>query len=88
MLFRSTLSNGDGAAWLSNNAANWLGNIDVTSMLAFSDGAAGTGSAPAGSEMFLNVPGANIYALLMAQGAYTPVANEVFTVTLETLDEY
>lgn len=83
-----TLSNGDGAAWLSNNAANWLGNIDVTSMLAFSDGAAGTGSAPAGSEMFLNVPGANIYALLMAQGAYTPVANEVFTVTLETLDEY
>lgn len=78
-----TPANGDNGAWSTDQSANWLGNIDVTSMLAFTDGCTGTGSATAGSEMFLNLPSGTIFALLMAQAAYTPAANEVFTLTLE-----
>jgi hypothetical protein len=84
-----TCTNGDGAAWLTTSAAGWIGNIDVTSMLAFSDGAAGTGSCPAGSEIMLRAAASGpIYALLMALGAYTPISGEVFTLTLEELDAY
>jgi hypothetical protein len=78
-----TPANGDNGAWSSDNALNWLGNIDVTSMLAFTDGCTGTGSATAGSEMFLRLANGSLFALIEAKAAYTPVANEVFTVTLE-----
>ena len=82
-------TNGDGGAWLTTSAAGWIGNIDVTSMLAFSDGAAGTGSCPAGSEILLRATAAGpIYALLMALGNYTPANAETFTLTLEELDAY
>jgi hypothetical protein len=57
-------------------------------MLPFTDGAAGTGSAPAGSEMFLRLAGKSVYALLATLGAYTPVANETFTVVLEDVADY
>jgi hypothetical protein len=84
-----TLTNGDNGALLSSNSANWLGNIDVTSMLAFSDGAAGTGSCPAGSEMIIRQgTGKIIYGLLAALGTYTPASAEQFTVTIEELDSY
>src|SRR5436305_14342879 len=39
-----TPANGDNGAWSTDQAANWLGNIDITSLLAFTDGATGTGS--------------------------------------------
>lgn len=82
-------TNGDGGTWLTDNAAHWLGNIDVPSMLAFSDGAAGTGSATAGSEMLIRTyQGAKIYGLLAALGAYTPASSEVFTAVMEELDAY
>lgn len=84
-----TVTNGDGGAWLSNNAANWLGNIDISSMLAFSDGAAGTGSCPAGSEQFIREgSGTVIYGLLAALGAYTPASAEQFTATIETVESW
>jgi hypothetical protein len=83
-----TPANGDGGAWSTDQAAHWLGNIDIPSMLAFTDGAAGTGSAPAGSEMFLRLAGKSIYALVVALGAYTPAANETFTLTLEDVSDY
>ena len=84
-----TVTNGDGAAWLSSNSADWLGNVDVTSMLAFSDGAAGTGSCAAGSEMCIrHKQGKVIYGLLQAQGTYTPTSGEVFTVVLEVIEAY
>jgi hypothetical protein len=84
-----TPANGDGAAWSTDQAAHWLGNIDVTSMLAFTDGCMGTGSATAGSEMFLRLAsGKIVYALLEARAAYTPAANEVFTLTLEDVSDY
>ena len=84
-----TPANGDGGAWSTDQAAHWLGNIDVTSMLAFTDGCAGTGSAASGSEFLVRMSaGKTLSALLMAQAAYTPVANEVFTLWLETLEAY
>lgn len=84
-----TVTNGDGGAWLSSNAADWLGNIDISSMLAFSDGAAGTGSAPAGSEQFIRqASGKIVYGLLMALGAYVPASAEQFTVTIEVVESF
>jgi len=83
-----TPANGDNGAWSTDKAANWLGNIDITSMLAFTDGATGTGSATAGSEMFLRLASGTIFALLEARGAYTPIANEVFTLTLEDVGQW
>lgn len=83
------IANGDGATWLTDSSAHWLGNIDVASMLPFSDGAAGTGSCPAGSEQFIKMyAGSTIYGLLATLGAYTPAANEMFTVVLEEVDAY
>jgi hypothetical protein len=84
-----TPANGDGGNWSTDQAQKWLGNIDVTSMLAFTDGATGTGSLPAGSEAFVRLPaGATVYALIEARAAYTPAANEAFTLTLEDLESY
>lgn len=80
---------GDNAAWNGTGAANWLGNMDVASMLAFTDGAAGTGSAPAGSEMFIKTnSGSTIWAVLAALGTYTPASGEIFTLTLEEVDAF
>ena len=81
-------ANGDNGAWSTDHAASWLGSIDVTSMLAFTDGCTGTGSATAGSEMFLRLAGAAVFALLEAKASYTPVANEVFTLTLEDVGQW
>lgn len=84
-----TPANGDNGAWSTDKAANYLGNIDVASMFAFTDGCTGYGSAAAGSEMRLHLTsGGTIYALMEARAAYTPAANEVFTVKLECLDSY
>jgi hypothetical protein len=57
-------------------------------MLAFTDGCTGTGSATAGSEMFLRLASGAIFALLEAKAAYTPVANETFTLTLEDVGQW
>jgi hypothetical protein len=83
-----TPANGDNGAWATDKAANWLGNIDITSMLAFTDGATGTGSATAGSEMFLRLASGTMFALLEARAAYAPIANEVFTLTLEDVGQW
>jgi hypothetical protein len=80
--------NGDNGAWSTDHAANWLGNIDVTAMLAFTDGCTGTGSATAGSELFLRLASGSIFALIEAKAAYVPVANETFTLTLEDVGQW
>jgi hypothetical protein len=82
-------ANGDNGAWSTSQGANWLGNIDITSMLAFTDGCCGTGSAAAGSEMFIRTAsGGTVFGLLEAKAAYTPASGEVFTVTLEEVDDF
>jgi len=84
-----TPQNGDGAAWLTDQSANYLGSIDVPSMKAFADGCCDIGAAPAGSEFLLRLPaGKTIYSLIEARAAYTPSAGEVFTLTLETVDDF
>lgn len=84
-----TCANGDNGAWSTNKAADYLGNIDVASMFAFTDGCSGFGAAAAGAEMRLKLSsGATIYGLLEARAAYAPASAEVFTVTLECLDGY
>lgn len=83
-----TVTNGDNGAWVSTQAANWLGAIDITAMTAFSDGAAGNGAATAGSELLLRLSATSLTALLEARGAYTPVAQEIFTLTIEELSAY
>jgi hypothetical protein len=84
-----TPANGDGGAWSSNQAGSYLGSIDVASMKPFTDGCCDVGAAAAGSEFLVRLPsGTTIYALIEARAAYTPVASEVFTLTLETVDDY
>ena len=84
-----TSANGDGGAWSTDQSANYLGAIDVPSMKAFTDGCADVGAAAAGSEFLLRLAaGKTIYALLEARAAYAPAANEAFTLTLETVDDF
>lgn len=81
-----TVANGDNGAWSSNKAANYYGSIDVT-VSAFSDGCMGVGAATAGAEVVINpVAGSTIYCLLEARAAYTPAAQETFTLSVECLD--
>ena len=82
-------ANGDGGNWSTDKASSYLGNIDISAMLPFTDGCAGFGSAPAGSEMRLRLSsGTTIFGLLEARAAYVPTANEVFTCKIECLDGY
>jgi hypothetical protein len=78
-----TPSNGDGGNWLTNQANNYVGSLDVTLDKVFTDGAAGNGAPNTGSE--INFTSDVYYGLLEARAAYTPVANEQFTVELEVL---
>lgn len=78
-----TVTNGDNGAWLSDNGANYLGAFDITVDKAFSDGAAGNGAPLIGSE--INTVADTVYGLLEARAAYTPGSAEVFTITLEVL---
>ena len=83
------VANGDNGAWSTSKAANYLGNVDVASMFAFTDGCAGYGAAAAGAEMRIRLSaGTTLYGLLEARAAYTPGNAESFTVYLECLDSY
>jgi hypothetical protein len=85
----STPANGDNGAFSTNKAGKYLGYLDVASMQAFSDGAAGIGVPGQGSAMLMQpVAGSLVlYGLLEARGAYTPASAEVFTVTLEAIQD-
>lgn len=84
-----TVTNGDTGVLLTNLALNWLGVIDLPSMLVFTDGCTGTGSAVAGSEMIIRCSsGKTIYALMAAGAAYVGQSSETFTLIIEELDSY
>lgn len=79
-----TPSNGDNGAWLTSGVANYLGAIDITLDKVFTDGAAGNGVPNVGGEINVALAsGTTIVGLLEARAAYTPVAQEVFTCSLE-----
>jgi hypothetical protein len=78
-----TFANGDNGAWSTNKVANHIGSFDITMDLAFTDGASGIGTPRSGSEV--NFTTQNVYAVIEARGAYTPTAQEVFTLEAEVL---
>ncbi len=81
-------TNGDNGAWLTDQAANYVGAMDITFDRVFSDGAAGNGVPLSGSELnFKLASGQIVYGILEARGVYTPASAEVFTVTLEVLQD-
>lgn len=87
-----TASNGDGGAWLTTSSV-YLGYADVTMDKVFTDEASGTGvlKDSAGNARTLLTDTAagsqNIYALIEARAAYTPVSAETFTLTAEVLQD-
>ncbi len=82
-----TPANGDNGAFSTNQAANYVGALDVTMTQAFTDGASGNGVPLVGSEINFDLPsGTVLFGLLEARGAYTPASAEVFTVELEVLN--
>src|SRR3954454_3106231 len=84
-----TVANGDNGAWSTSGAAGYLGFIDIATLLAFTDGCANFGAAASGAEMRLRLTsGSTLFGYLEARAAYTPAAQEVFTVKLGCLDSY
>lgn len=82
-----TPANGDNGAYSTDEAASYLGALDVTVGQAFTDGAVGVAVPNAGNEINVGAgSGAGkytIYALVEARGAYTPGSGEVFTLAAE-----
>lgn len=78
-----TVGAGDNAAIVFGGLASYIGQVDVTVGQVLSDGAKGFSDTTMRS--ILTFPAANntLYGLLEARGIYTPVAQEVFTVTME-----
>lgn len=75
-----TAANGDNGAWSTDNAANYIGFVDVTVDKAFTDGARGLS---AQTEINCVPVTTLLYGLLEARAAYTPTSAGTFTVTLE-----
>lgn len=79
-------TNGDnGAITIATGAAKYLGKVDVTVDQLFTDGAAG--QATTEINCFPVGGASNLYGLLEARGAYTPASAEVFTVSLEIVQD-
>lgn len=80
----ASVANGDNGAFSSAGVASYIGSADVTIGQAFTDGAAGFAAPATGSDMAgVLTNSTTIRALVEARAAYTPVAQEVFTVTVE-----
>lgn len=78
-----TVANGDNGAWSTNQAASYNGKVDAAIAEAFTDGCVIVDSLSESADVHLALGGNGvIYGLLVADAAYTPAANEVFTVTL------
>lgn len=81
----TTVTNGDGGAWLTNEAT-WIGSFDVTMDKVFTDAAKGKGNATVGAYITYECAtgSTSIYGLLEARAAYVGVSAEAFTAALET----
>lgn len=81
-----TCTNGDNGAWLTTQS-DYLGSIDLDMSGAngrvFSDAAEVVAAPTHGTEIGFVPAATTIYGLLAATAAYTPAAEEVFTVELE-----
>jgi hypothetical protein len=82
-----TVANGDNGAFLSNNVLNYVGKIDITMDMLFSDGASG---ASVLLDPIVTSPwagGINLFALIEARAPYLPTSGEVFVVSLEVVQD-
>lgn len=81
-----TVGSGDNAAIsISTGRAKYLGQVDVTVGQTFGDGAAGTATTEINCHP---VGGAtNLYGLLECRGAYTPASAEVFSISIEMVQD-
>jgi hypothetical protein len=76
-------TNGDNGAWVTIEAG-YLGSIAVT-VLGHTASSSGWGAAAVNAEIKVPISGAEttVYGLVTATAAYTPAAQEVFTITPE-----
>lgn len=83
----SVITNGDNGAFSTNGAAGYMGAFDITMDQSFTDGARGNGGPRVGTEITFDLPGTqtDVYILLEARGAYTPIGGETFTVEVEVI---
>lgn len=84
----ATVTNGDNGVFSVSGVSDYLGAFDISIDRAFTDGAAGLGVPVTGSELsFKLTSGQVVFVLLEARAAYTPASAEVFTLTLEVLQD-
>jgi hypothetical protein len=82
----ATVTNGDNGAFSVSGVADYVGAFDVTIDRAFTDGSAGFGLPVAGSEMSIDLAsGTTLVWFVEARAAYTPTSGEVFTLSLDDL---
>jgi hypothetical protein len=74
---------GDNAVWSTNQAATYVGSMDVTCDRAFTDGASGNGVPNTGSEIIFTAD--TYYGLLEARAGYSPASAEQLTLMLEVI---
>lgn len=81
------MSVGDNAQIILPQIQNYIGRCDITLDQAFSNGAWGSSDITF-SDQHVNLPsGKNIYALIEVRSAYTPTSAEVFTLSLEVIQD-
>jgi hypothetical protein len=78
-----TVANGDNGVFSTSGTANYLNSFDITVGQAFTDGA--VGFVATGVNAITLEAGATIVALVEARAAYAPGNAEVFTITLEVV---
>lgn len=77
-----TLANGDNGAW-STTSSNWIGSIDVDmSVNTFTDSNTSSSVSTASPIIFTADVDGLVYGILTATAAYTPAAQETFSVSL------
>jgi hypothetical protein len=78
-----TFANGDNGVLSLNGAASYLGALETTLGLAFTDSGMGIATPIAGAGSGILLMSGSVFGVLEARAAYTPISAEVFTVTLE-----
>jgi hypothetical protein len=78
-----TFANGDNGVLSCNGAADYLGAMEGTLGLAFTDSGMGIATPISGMGSGILLMSGSLFGVLEARAAYTPISAEVFTVQLE-----
>lgn len=76
-----TSAAGDNAAY-STDTADFFGSVAMSAMRSFSDGDVVIDTFADAESPTYHLPSSKIYALIEADGTYTPASGETFTVTI------